>query len=69
MVSAYSVRQEGGNIQTEQLNFNVRRISEITVWNPFSLPRGNLGPREIVAGRRVEGVNGRAGKVFYVRVD
>ena len=31
MMSAYSGWQEGGNLQAEQLNFSIRRISEIAV--------------------------------------
>lgn len=68
MMSAYSAGQEGGNLKTEQLNFSIRRISEITVWNSFILLRGSLEAGEIVAGCRVEGVNGRPGKVFSIRV-
>ena len=69
MMSAYSAGQEGRNLQAGQLNFSIRRISEITVWNSLILLRGGLEAGEIVAGCRVEGVNGRAGKVFSIRVD
>lgn len=69
MMSAYSGWQEGGKLQAEQLNFSIKRISEIAVWNSFILPRGSLETGEIVAGCRVEGVNGRDGKVFSIRVD
>ena len=55
MMSAYSAGQEGRNLEAGQLNFSIRRISEITVWNSLILLRGGLEAGEIVAGCRVEG--------------